>query len=72
VEVHSAASARGIVERLSQGREIGNAPRMRIQCRRCAGGSEVGYDRNVPVEQAFTLISVRPKQRGQIRPPLAD
>jgi hypothetical protein len=52
VEVHAAAPLSRIVERLAQGRKVGNTPRLRVQSGSCAGRSKVGYDRVVPVEQA--------------------
>jgi len=53
VEIHAAAPLCRIVERLAQGRKIREAPRERIQSGSGAGRSKVGYDRVVPVEQAF-------------------
>ena len=66
MEIHAAAALTRIIERLTQRREVSEAPRLSVESRSSAGGSEVDYDRVVPVEQAFTLITKsRPKRRGR-------
>ena len=64
MEIHAAAALARIVQRFTQGREVRDAPRQSVESGSGACGSEVGYDRVVPVEQAFTLvIKSRPKAR---------
>jgi hypothetical protein len=65
VEVHPAAAPGGKVQRLAKRREVRDAAGFCVQSRGSACRSKVGYDRGVPVEQAFTLVVKMPaKWRG--------
>ena len=64
---HAATALTRIIERLAQRREVREASRQGVERGSGACGSEVGYDRVVPVEQAFTLVlKCRPKGTAEI------
>jgi hypothetical protein len=67
MEIHAAAALTRVIERFAQRREVRETPRLSVEGGSGAGGSQVGYDRVVPVEQAFTLVTKsRPKGAAEM------